>query len=1232
MEANNWYFGNYAGISFKTSPPTALTDGPVKTLEGCATISDNKGNLLFSTDGSNVYDKSQKLMSNGSGLYGDNSSSQSGIVVKKPNSKNIYYIFTVNGFTSSGKGYYYSTIDITQNGGLGAVISKNDSLIYSTTSKAECITSTFHSNRRDVWVICYNSNKQEFASFLVTPSGVITKPVTSSFTHNGQFYYGKVSPNGTKYAVGSRGGITLADFNTTTGKLSNINAIMTSGFCYGIEFSPNSNLLYGGAGTSIFQFDISLSSLSLIINSKTTIATGSSFYGLQLGPDKQIWVARFDTALSVIPYPNLSGTSCQFYYKFLGLHKKNCQYGLPSFFQSYFDPQFNYIGQCFGDTAWFLLSDTTGVDSVLWNFGDPASAKNKSKGNKVFHLFSDTGEFKVKSFAHNGSLIDTTIIMVNQDLYLGRSFELGDKIYKCFDDTITLKLSASSAAVRVKWSNGSDSLFTKIRDSGYYSVKKYYGSKCYKDDSVKIVFYKNNVLHGKISLGNDLGKCPYDSLKLRFYDSNSTKYVWSTGIANAPTFVKKPSTISIKAFYGGSCYRTDTVKISNYTLPKYTLGPDTFYCQNESIWLGYFTEGFAKYMWSNGSDSPFLIPDSAGKYILEITDSNRCKQSDTINVKLLYPPKINLGKDTIVCNNSSLVLDAKNYSVFTKYKWGTNVTKQTDTAKKTGKYWVRVTNACGISIDTVAVKFLTKPKATLPKDSIFCNTVTMTLDGANTNNDVKYAWNTKATTQTITANDTGIYKLIVTNACGKDSASTHFLKYLKPVIKPFIDTTFCSSFSMKLKIGKSKNGEKYSWNDLTTQAGLFNSDSIYLSTTGKIEAVITNKCGEKRDTFLIKQLTKPKLILDSLYEYCGNVNLNLNINKPLNEETYHWSTAQTTAAITISTAGKYWVKATNYCGKDSMNFITALYQKPSVKLGNDTTYCGTLNRILNATFNSSKVNYLWFSGQTTPTLLVNTPGMYGVTVSNFCGSAKDSINLSFYKIPNPQIGPDQVFCDYMPPSKRVIKATNSAETYQWSTGGNDTIETFTTPGKYWVKVNSPCGIISDTVDLKISKSPAIDLGKDTSLCGFFQYILDAQNPGMQYSWLPNGETTQTIIAQKQTTYKVTITSNDGCTGKGQITINGNCISQFWFPNSFTPNTDQLNETFKPTLINFENYEMRIFNRWGELLFETTDIEKGWDGTFKGKLCQSGVYYYVSNFISTENNSKQLVKGTITLLK
>lgn len=115
-EANIWYFGNKAGMDFNNGSPVALTDGQMNTNEGCATISNAAGQLLFYTDGTTVWDRNHQPMPNGTGLLGDFSSTQSAIIIPKPNSSTIYYVFTCTDYANTN-GIKYSEVDMSLNGG-----------------------------------------------------------------------------------------------------------------------------------------------------------------------------------------------------------------------------------------------------------------------------------------------------------------------------------------------------------------------------------------------------------------------------------------------------------------------------------------------------------------------------------------------------------------------------------------------------------------------------------------------------------------------------------------------------------------------------------------------------------------------------------------------------------------------------------------------------------------------------------------------------------------------------------------------------------------------------------------------------------------------------------------------------------------------------------------------------------------------------------------------------------
>ena len=112
-QGNIWYFGENAGLDFNSGSPVVLTDGALSTTEGCATISDAEGKLLFYTDGISIWNKNHQVMSNGSGLYGDPSSTQSGVIIPAPGKDNMYYVFTISA-GGEGEGFCYSIVDNDQ--------------------------------------------------------------------------------------------------------------------------------------------------------------------------------------------------------------------------------------------------------------------------------------------------------------------------------------------------------------------------------------------------------------------------------------------------------------------------------------------------------------------------------------------------------------------------------------------------------------------------------------------------------------------------------------------------------------------------------------------------------------------------------------------------------------------------------------------------------------------------------------------------------------------------------------------------------------------------------------------------------------------------------------------------------------------------------------------------------------------------------------------------------------
>lgn len=281
--ADWWYFGYNAGLHFTGSGPVAVTNGQTQTQEGCASISDNNGNLLFYTDGSTVWNANHTTMTNGTGLLGNFSSTQSAVIVPYPGVLTKYYIFTVP--VSSSVGLRYSVVDMTLSSGLGAVTSQKNVLV--TTPVGEKVTAVAHANNQDYWVMCAKYNSDTIRAFHVSNSGVNTTPVNSAALVNltNGLGYMKASPNGTKVATGvysgTQGGLSIWQFNNATGVLSNPihigSTYFTNGYgIYGVEWAPNDSLIYAAASSVIYQLSTATWTTAGVGNSKYVVHTGSN--------------------------------------------------------------------------------------------------------------------------------------------------------------------------------------------------------------------------------------------------------------------------------------------------------------------------------------------------------------------------------------------------------------------------------------------------------------------------------------------------------------------------------------------------------------------------------------------------------------------------------------------------------------------------------------------------------------------------------------------------------------------------------------------------------------------------------------------------------------------------------------------------------------------------------------------------------------------------------------------
>lgn len=479
-EANNWVFGGNAGISWNSGVPVPFTGSVMNQSEGCCSMSDTAGNLLFYSDGVSVWNRNHQQMPNGSGLMGHFSTTQSAVAVPWPGNSGKYFLFTVTN-NGGANGFRYSVVDMNLQAGLGNVVAATkNTLLY--TPSCEKITVTRHVNGTDFWVATHQWNTNAFYTYLVTSAGVNAVPVVSTIgsVHSGNtgntLGYMKFSPNGKKIgvAVWNTSFVEMFQFNDSTGEVGNL-LLVDSNYdnngqgAYGLEFSTNSNVLYVAECLPtglVYQYDLQAAN---IVGSKFVAGDLGSMGGaLQLGPDKKIYgVSNGSIWLSAINAPDVPGAGCGFQNAAITLTNAACGLGLPNFIQSYFAPYSDFTFQNTCDSTAFSVT-RIGADSIRWNFGDNASGTaNVSTLLTPYHLFSSSGTFSVTLTAWKGGAVDSTVKQVIIQPLPVVTVSAADSFFCSGDST---QVCAAAASVSYLWNTNDTGSCIYANHAGNYYV------------------------------------------------------------------------------------------------------------------------------------------------------------------------------------------------------------------------------------------------------------------------------------------------------------------------------------------------------------------------------------------------------------------------------------------------------------------------------------------------------------------------------------------------------------------------------------------------------------------------------------------------------------------------------------------------------------------------------------------------------------------------------------------
>jgi len=236
------------------------------------------------------------------------------------------------------------------------------------------------------------------------------------------------------------------------------------------------------------------------------------------------------------------------------------------------------------------------------------------------------------------------------------------------------------------------------------------------------------------------------------------------------------------------------------------------------------------------------------------------------------------------------------------------------------------------------------------------------------------------------------------------------------------------------------------------------------------------------------------------------------------------------------------------------------------------------------------------------------PGNYTFTVTDNNGcQASDTINVGLSGSIAPALGPDTTVCGM---TQLNLSANVSAVTFLWSTGDTASSVSVSQAGTYWVTASTGLCSGSDSITIDLLQAPSANALP--TLCDQAEVTIGFSSGNFNYAW-STGDTTPTILVDQPGTYTVSISSGP-CVFSDSIIVPAEAGSSvIWFPNSFTPDGNDLNETFRGYGEGVLEFHLMLFDRWGQLIFETYDFNTPWNGYFEGRLVQQDVYVWVADY-------------------
>jgi gliding motility-associated-like protein len=742
-----------------------------------------------------------------------------------------------------------------------------------------------------------------------------------------------------------------------------------------------------------------------------------------------------------------------------------------------------------------------------------------------------------------------------------------------------------------------------------------------------------------------------------------TSAVQNPSIPSGTTAASGTYTVTINV---SGCTATASTTVTVNATPTIGAGNDVPICAGASTTLT--ASGGNTYTWSpatglsaTNTASVTASPSSNATYTVTGTSAAGCTATDQVVVTVNAAPTITSSPVTI-CSGSSTAIAA---SGGTTYTWspatglsGTTGANLTFNGTTSTTYTITGTTSGCTATTTVLATVNPLPAVSSTNTGVcLSGSVDVTASGASS-----YTWSpatnlntTTGATVSFTAGTTTTYTITGTSAAGCTStASVTVTVGSPPTISAGNDQTVCAGTQVTLVGG---GGSTYSWNN-----GITN-NTAFTPTAGTTTYTVTgtNAAGcTGTDQVDVTVNSNPTIAAGNDQTVCSGTAVTLTAS---GGTTYTWTNSVTNGtSFTPSSSTTYTVTGTNATGcTETDQVLVTVNPIPTVFAGNDVTICNGQTATLTGTGAST---YTWNNGVSNGVAFTPTSNATYTVTGTLAGcTATDQVSITVETAPNVAFAPDITFgC-----SPLTVNFTNSSTNsvncvWQMGTGATETgcgavSHTFTQAGCYDITltVTSAGGCVNSlTADdmICVEASPIASFSPSNSMLTEFDTYVSFENNSSNAStyWWDFGDSSPTSIEENPQhdyvgmdigTYVVTLiaTSPSGCVDTTQSIIQIYEELIFYIPNTFTPDNDDYNQTFQPIFtsgFNPSTFNMKIYNRWGEVIYETNDAEIGWDGSYGSNgevtMVQEGVYTWKIEFKLSKNDERRMVKGHLNILR